>query len=205
MRCTTLRITEAGVVLLEGHARRMAPEGGPMRTAFLHQVAQLHPGIHLITLDGERWSTTPRSASWLTEGMPVRHRISPVTHRGSPFPKPPSPGPYDTVRKAGVATLLTSADGAEIYEACVAAVVGWDGSTLVLPPEHCPRVASVSEAAVAEHLGVCRASVASAGTMPLLLINAVKGTCEADAGREPFPAHVRASMDALFRELTAWP
>ncbi len=84
----------------------------------------------------------------------------------------------------------------EIYEACVAGIVAWDGWSLVLPPVEAPAVASVSEARIAAQLEHRRARIRVDGDWPILLINAVVGTCKLNIpGRGSFPATVRAHLD----------
>ncbi|MGC4123131.1 MAG: hypothetical protein QM765_52900 [Myxococcales bacterium] len=105
-----------------------------------------------------------------------------------------------------LATLLTSQDGSEIYEACVAAVIGWDGHRVVCVPEEYPRVWSCAEQAIREHLEYRERPLKADSDEPLLLVNAVKGTCELSLpGRAPFPAKARAAIDSLLTSLTAWP
>jgi hypothetical protein len=101
--------------------------------------------------------------------------------------------------------LLTSPDGAEIYEACSAAVVGWDGSRIICSPEDRPRVWSTAEMAIREHLPVQEAPI-RLRAMPLLLVNAVKGTCGLDpkVGGD-FPAQARQTIEEVLCSLTKRP
>jgi hypothetical protein len=138
--------------------------------------------------------------------MPVRLAPSPVAAGRGWLRKPAPPSPYDGVRAAGVATLLLSSDGSEILEACVAAVLSWDGTDLACAPSDRPRVWSTAEAAVRDHMSVREAPIPVDGTDALLLVNAVKGTCTVvSPGRPEFPAKLRREIDQLFVELTAWP
>lgn len=179
MSYTILRVAEGGVVFHEGHRRRIGPG---LDTWALHA----EPGIYRITADLQ---AVRLPSSRLRDGMPVRFVPSPLT--GGPISKPQPPCVYDAVREPGVATLLTSPDGAEIWEACSAAVVAWDGTDLVLPPRDRPRVLSVSEAAIRAHLAHVEAPITR--DMALLLTNAV-GTF----AHGPFPAAVRARIEALY-------
>lgn len=193
---TSLLVTaERRVPLFEGHVRRLGEASrAPMR-AFL---AAASPGVYRVTWDGATLTPTPRGPSRLQEGMPTRLAVSPFAGTRGRFPKPLPPSPYEAVRVPGVATLLTDAAGRELYESCVASLVAWDGAQLVLVPEEAPGVASLAEAAVAEGLPHRRAPLLVASGWPLLLINAVRGTCGVQlAGRAPFPAEVRAELDAL--------
>jgi hypothetical protein len=68
----------------------------------------------------------------------------------------------------------------------------------VLPPEDVPAVASLAEAELAARLPHRRARIFVAGDWPLLLINAVAGTCAVSvAGRAAFPAEARLKLDAV--------
>jgi hypothetical protein len=110
------------------------------------------------------------------------------------------------VRLKDQATLLTSADGTEIYEACRAAVLGWDGERIVCVPRDRPRVWSTAEAAVREHLLVRESPIAVGSAMPILLVNAIKGTCVLSSStRDPFPKAARRRIERLFSELTRYP
>lgn len=192
---TALRVTEAGrVPLFEGHVRRL---GEGSRPALLQFAAAAAPGVYRVTWDGVRLHAELRPPSRLVEGMPSRFVVSPFEGQRGRFAKPAPPSPYDGVRMAGVASLLTDAAGVEIYESCVASVLAWDGASLVLAPPEVPAVASVAEAEVVSLFPHRRARILVAGDWPLLLINAVAGTCAVNvAGRAAFPAEVRARLDA---------
>lgn len=203
-RYTLLRVTERGVVLLDYHLRRLgAVEPGPGRDALLAFLANAGPGVWAVWLEAGEVRAEARPGSRLSDGMPVRALPSPLASGSGLVAKPPSPGPYDTVRVDGVATLLTSPDGSEFWEACSAAVLAWDGAHLVVPPPDRPRVWSTAEAAVREHLSVVEAPLPVESPMPLLLVNAVKGTCApALPGRQPFPSDIRARIEWLLEALT---
>ena len=203
MSYTALRVDEAGVVLFAHHARRLAPEGGALRDAFAAFARDAAPGAYTVTSSGGRLVATVRGPSRLVDGMPVRSIVSPFAGQAGLFAKPAPPSPYDAVRISGVATLLTSADGRELYESCSAALVGWNGTALVLAPSDRPRVASVAESALraAEHV---EAPLLAAQTTPLALVNAVKGLCRIAApGREPFPAAAAELIERLLRGSTS--
>ncbi len=208
MRYTLLLKTAAGVVLYAYHARRLNPAGAAAPAAAFERFArEAAPGVHAVWMDDAGVvRAEPRGGSRLRDGMPVRVRPSPLGPTGGPVPKQASPSPYDAVRADGVATLLASADGAELWEACVAAVVGWDGERIVCVPEDRPRVWSTAEAAVREHLPVRVAAIAAGGSDPILLVNAVKRTCVVAApGRRPFPDPAREAIERLFAALTGLP
>ncbi len=198
-------MVEAGIVLHDYHRRRLNPDGDEqVDRDFARFAREAEPGVWAVTVDvGGRWRAEPRGPTRLYEGMPTRLAVSPLAGGAGPIAKPASPSPYDAVRAEGVATLLTSADGAEIHEACVAAVVGWDGTRLVLAPRDRPRVWSTAEAAIREHLGFMEAPLLPGDGRPILLVNAVKGTCAVGwPGREPFPAAARETIDRTLRNLT---
>jgi hypothetical protein len=193
---TVLRVTEASEVpLFEGHVRRLGEES---RGALRHFVSQAAAGVYRVTWDGAQLTTLLRPASRLVEGMPTRLVVSPFAGQKGRFAKQAPPTPYDSVRREGVSSLLTDAAGEELYEACVASLVAWDGTSLVLPPEDVPAVASLAEAEVAARLPHRRVKLLVASDWPLLLINAVVGTCAVSLeGRAAFPAEVRARLNAL--------
>jgi len=205
MRFTTLRVTPAGIVLRELHRRRLDAAAGPRRAAFQRFAAAAEPGVYALWLAGDgaaRW--TRRERSLLADGMAVRYRVSPVAGERGRLPKPPSPGPYDAVRAAGFATLLTDPAGSEVYEGDTAAVLGWDGARWLHPPDDRPRVWSTAEVAVREHLPARAAPLPVAGDGPLVLVNAVKGPCTLDLPhRPPVPPDALAQIERLFAELTA--
>ncbi len=196
MAYTLLRVTDRGVVLHDYHARRFEDGAG-----FAREVRELLPGVWAVREGPLR--VEPRPSSRLADGMPVQIRVSPMAGRQGLFPKPPSPNLYDVVRTSGVATLLTSADGSEILEACSAAVLGWNGARFVVVPYDRPRVWSTAETAVREHLAIVERPLLISDDLPLLLVNAVKGTCTVPLpGRPSFPEDVRAEVDRLFERLT---
>jgi hypothetical protein len=203
MGYTLLKATAAGIVLRDYHERRMT-RSPACRAAWRRAVAALTPGVWAVWTDGEgRWHTEPRDGSRLYDGIATRQLPSPLVPPAGVTSKPRPPCAYDAVRRIGTATLLTDPGGLEIYEACVAAVVGWNGHRIVAVPAGRPRVWSTAEWAVREHLAVREAPIEAGGDLPLLLLNAVKGCCEISApGRPPFPAAVRREIEQLFDSLT---
>ena len=195
---TALRVTsERQVPLFEGHGRRLGPGS---RAALLEFAARAEAGVYRIIWNGRQLSSELRPPSRLQEGMPTRFVVSPFADQRGRFAKPAPPSPYDSVRIPGVSSLLTDAGGVEIYESCVASVLAWDGASLVLAPESVPAVASVAEQEVAARFPHRRASILVKGDWPLLLINAVAGTCAVTVpGRVAFPLEVRARLDAALR------
>ena len=137
--------------------------------------------------------------------MPVRLAVSPFAAQQGAFRKPGPPSAYDGVRLPGVATLLTSADGSEIHESCVAAVLGWDGTHFVGVPEDLPRVASVAEAAVRATLPFVRSPLRTDDRRPLVLLNAVAGPCTVGTGRPPVPADAVALLTQVMQRFTRRP
>jgi hypothetical protein len=203
MGYTLLKVTAAGIVLRDYHARRLT-DSPASRAAWRHVAAAMTPGVWAVWTDADgRWHTEPRDGSRLYDGIVTRQLPSPIGPPAVVTPKPRPPCAYDAVRRNGMATLLTDPGGVEIYEACVAAVVGWDGHRIVSVPAGRPRVWSTAEWAVREHLAVREAPIRAGGDLSLLLLNAVKGCCELSApGRPPFPAAVRREIEQLFDSLT---
>ncbi len=203
---TLLHVTEHGIVLREQHLRRLGLDSsgaGRARDAFSRFAASASPGAWAVWREGDTLRAELRPGTRLRDGMPVRFAPSPISGRPGPIAKPAPPSFYDAVRRPGATTLLTSADGAELYEACSAAVVGWNGERLVCVPPDRPRVGSTAEAAIRERLPVVEAPILASSRMPVLLVNALKGTCTVDApGREVFPEGPRDEIERLFRALT---
>ena len=204
MRYTLLELTARGIVLCDHHLRRLGLDEAELG-AFAAFARTATPGTWAVYADGGELRFSGRPGSRLRDSMPVRFAPSPVlAHRGA-LPKPCPPSPYDEVRVPGVATLLTSADGVEIFEACSAAVLAWDGGALVYPPRDRPRVGSTAEAAILDALPARESPIAAAGSMPLLLVNAVKGACAVEAGRAPFPIEVRQRIEDVIAGSTRYP
>lgn len=203
MSYTALRVTEEGVVLYEEHARRFAPAGERIAAQFQAFAASAKPGIYTLGVVDGALVATLRAASRLFDGMPVRFVVSPFASLRGRFPKPAPPNPYNDVRLDGVSTLLTSEDGREIYESCAAAIVGWDGRKLLLPPDDRPRVASVVENALRAGANVEEAPILRDSALPLALVNAVKGVCLVDVpGHPPFPVLARETIEVVLRGRT---
>jgi hypothetical protein len=193
---TVLRVTSAGTIpLMARHVERL----GFRSEHSLRQFAQTAPfGIYRVTWDGTTLSPIPRGPSKLFDGMSTRWCVSPYASRQGRFPKPMSPSGYDALRAEGVATLLTDAGHHELFESCSAAVVAWDGSSLVLVPQEVPAVASVAEQEIAAHCAHRRARILKGDGWPLLLVNAVVGTCAVTMdGHHPFPVELRAVIHRL--------
>jgi hypothetical protein len=207
---TLLHVTEGGIALREYHLRRLAlasPGAGSAPEAEMAPFSRFAegaaPGAWAVWREGDTLRAELRPATRLFDGMQARLATSPIAERPGPIPKAAPPSVYEGVRRPGVATLLTSLDGAEIYEACTAAVLGWDGGRVVCVPRDRPRVLSTAEAAVREHLSVVEAPIATRSRMPILLVNALKGTCAVNLpGREAFPPGARSEIEHLFRALT---
>jgi hypothetical protein len=196
---TLLRVVPEGVLLYEEHRARLAPAGAHIVAQFERFASAASPGVYALRADGDQLAIEPRAGSRLFDGMPVRFAPSPFAGRHASFPKPPSPSPYDAVRVPGWTTLLTSADGEEVFESCAAAVVAWDGTRLVLVPDDRPRVQSTAEHALRAGIACAVAPLLRQDRAPLALVNAVAGLCvPAVEGRPAFPAIAREHIDAVF-------
>ena len=189
---TVLGVTPSGVPLFEKHVRRL---GLSSRPALLRFVGAAAPGVYRVTWTGVELLTEARGESRLRDGLPVRFVVSPYAALRGRFAKPAPPNRYEAVRAPGVATLLTSEDGAQLYESCSAALVAWDGAHLVLPTLDAPGVRSLAEEALVDALPHRRAELLVASDWPLLLINAVAGACAIEApGRGAFPLEQREKI-----------
>jgi hypothetical protein len=196
---TLLRVVADGIVLYEQHRARLAPAGRRVVAQFERFAGAAAPGVYALRAGGGQLAVLSRDGSRLFDGMPVRFAPSPFRDRSGPFFKPASPSPYDALRVPGMSTLLTSADGEEIYESCAAAIVEWDGGQLVLPPGDRPRVDSTAERALRAGAACRTAPVRRESTLPLALVNAVVGVCLPEVeGRAPFPRAARELIESVF-------
>jgi hypothetical protein len=198
MSYTLLRVIDAGVVLFEHHRRRFERAGVAAASAFDDFAWSTAPGIYALKWRGSTLDVAQRPESRLRDGMPTRLVPSPLAANAVMLAKPPSPSAYDSVRADGVATLLTSPDGAEIYESCSAAVVSWRNGSFLLVPSDRPRVASTTERWLAEAAPCREEPLLVESSMPLALINAVKGACLVDVpGRAPLPELAREMIETM--------
>ena len=205
MPYTALRVTDKGIVLFTQHARRLESAGPGALLALRQLAATGKPGVYAIWADdGGTLRIEARGGSRLHDGMPVRWQPSPLAMSSGAQAKAASPNLYDAVREPGIATLLTSSDGMQIHESCSAAVLGWDGDRLVCVPADTPRIWSTAETAVRENMPTRNVPLpVDDPSMPLVLVNAVKGVCTIDVpGRAPFPKAVVQQLEALFARLT---
>lgn len=196
---TALRVTPSGVVLHDEHERRLAPAGPAFLRAFRKFAATATPGSWIVRADGDALQSE-RFTSSLSDDSPTRTLVSPYAELTGSFSKPSRPSAYHDLRQPGVVTLLTSGNGAELYETCAAALVGWDGSRLVLVPDRTPRVDSTSERFLRRNFDCVRAPLVAADSGPILAVNAVKGTCSLATSRRPFPDVVRRRIDDAFEQ-----
>ena len=191
MSYTVLRIGEAGVVLFDGH-RSQSPGPAPRRRRRFCDSRPTRsrvstPSLFATALSTCRRGRAPRSST----GCRFIFLPSPAACAAHPLHKSPPPNGYSAVRLPGVATLLTSEDGGEIYKSCAAAVVAWDGELLAPPPDR-PRLWSTAMEAVARLLPVRSAPLRVDSAQPLALLNAVAGVVLPEVpGREPFPEPIR--------------
>ena len=198
MSFTTLRVSARGVIFFEDHATRL---GRPYRRAFERFASHAQQGVYALHGHGSaELEVEQRTGSRLElPGLEVKRAVSPVLEHRAPFAKPPSPSEYDAVRSPAAVTLLTDAAGSEIYEACIAAVIAWDGDSLVLVPSDRPRVLSVAEAFVARNFSHRRAPIRVDGDWGLLLVNAAGSLSPDFLGRQAFDPltleHMRVSIE----------
>jgi hypothetical protein len=204
MAYTLLRATEAGVVLADYHLRRLSlSKDSAARNAFIQFTRRAQPGVWAVWTDPVTGiQVEERPGTRLRDGIPVRLATSPVLGGTATIAKSAPPSAYERVRVKGRATLLTSADGQEIFEACSAAAMAWDGQQLVCVPSDRPRVWSTSETAIRDHFPVHEAPI-SPSCASIVLVNAVKGTCLlAEPYSQRFPLHIRERLEQLFIQLT---
>jgi hypothetical protein len=198
-RYTALLVTDRGVVLYAQHLARLAPEGPAVLAAYQQFAQTAAPGAYALRADNDRLTVTPRPPSALFDGMPSRFLISPFSNQASSFPKPAPPSLYDAVRLRGVATLLTSPDGDELYEESFSSVIAWNGQRLITPPEDRPAVRSSALDALLEAGILGHQALAINSNQPLALVNAVAGIVVPDvSGRDAFPAEIKERVARIF-------
>ncbi len=207
MRYTLLRKTPDGIVLCVYHERRLGLQRGTLLfDEFVQFSRRAEPGVWAVWLDDQGIRVEIRPESRLRDGMETRLVVSPVGNHKGTMPKGAVLEAYNSVRVPGIATLLTSQDGREIYEACSAAVLGWDGAEVVCVPNDRPRVDSTSETAIREHVTHVERPIPVGAIMPLLLVNAVKGTCTvASPSRGQYPSKVVEHIQGVLQNLTVMP
>lgn len=194
---TTLLVDDSGVRWAEQHERRFVPGGPVAVAAFRAFAADVAPGVYAVRWEPGGLVVETRPASRLRDGIPVRYLSSPFASVRGRFPKPPPPA-YREVRMPGVVTLLTDPTGREIYEACVATVIAWNGRNWVVPPADRPRVDSVAEAVLRDALPVVEAPIPVGSDWPLALINAVVGVCfPLSPGRRDVSTSVKEELEAV--------
>jgi hypothetical protein len=202
---TVLRVVESGVVLLREHEDRFRVAGPAALGAFQRFASEASPGLYALTWRNGELSVQVRTTTSLFEGIPVRYMVSPLAG-GHSIPKTPPPNPYGVVRQPGVATLLTSADGLEIFESCTAGVVAWEDDSFVVPPEDRPRLVSTTVTAIERALRPRREPICRGDSRALALVNAVSGLVIPVMPERPsFPAAARQRFNSMLEEATGRP
>lgn len=190
---TVLSVTNEHRIVLG--VRQVLRLGHGSERELSHWASRTEPGVYRAWWQEPRLRTQRLAGSRLHDGLRAQFRVSPVAQEHGLLAKPASPSPYDSVRLPDLVTLLTDLSGATILEADSAAILGWDGQQLVLPPLDAPRVDSVTAAEVASRFPHQRKAIPADSDWPLLLLNAAVGTCTISlAGRQPFPEALRAEI-----------
>ena len=188
MSFTSLKINDEGVLLFALHEQRFRNAGEEAVSAYHQFAAIAEPGTYALKWDNNTMIVAPRGESLLFDGMPVRYRVSPLVDIKNRISKTAQPNIYTNLREPGITTLLTSADGTEIYESCMASVIAWNGKQIVMVPADRPGVRSTMEELLKQMPGVVEEPILVASDYPIALVNAVKCTCTLYIeGREPFP------------------
>jgi hypothetical protein len=141
----------------------------------------------VLRYEGGELRSEQRASSRLHPGIGVRWAVSPFVGTIGRFAKPSPPSRYDPVRAAGLATLLMDASGEELLESCSASVIAWSGAGWIAPPKDRPRVDGVAERALEDAGMLTFAPIRVAARQPILLLNAVIGSCTVDPTQLPLP------------------
>jgi hypothetical protein len=188
MSFTTLRVNENGVLLYSQHEQRFRNAGEDAVRAYRQFAADATQGVYNLFWDGKILLVKERGESTLFDGMPVRFMVSPIANLKNRIDKPMPPSIYSNFVETNISTLLTSADGKEIFESCRASVIAWNGKNIIRVPDDRPAVRSTMERLLKEMPGVIEEPILKDSAYPIALVNAVKCTCTLTIeGRNEFP------------------
>jgi hypothetical protein len=192
MPTTTLRVLPAGIALRAAHRQRLGEEAA---TAFDLFATEASPGLYRLSWALGALTVVRRTVSSLQVGQALRWLPSPLQNGLGPIDKPAPDGPYASVRKSEVTTLLTVEEGQWLAESCVAGVVGWHNDEFVEPlPPH-SRVRSVTMEWLRSVAPVRARGLRADGDEPLAALNAIAGVVPlAVEGRPRFPAELAAEL-----------
>lgn len=205
MSYTVLRVVDAGIPLYDEHERRFLRSGPAAASAFQAFATRATTGIYRLTWTHGHLDVERRETVSLFDGIPVRYVPSPLRAAAGLVGKTPAPNEYAPLRIPGIATLLTSPDGEEIYESCTASVVEWDDG-FIAPPNDRPRLLSTTLSALMNALPMRTAAIQRGSALPLALINAVTGLVAPEVrGRSPLPAQARVEFDRVWTASTRRP
>lgn len=190
---TVLRKTADGVPLRSLHRARFSASPEAER-AFEEAVEALPEGLHALQYAENTVQVRTLAGSRLAAVEHVQFAPTPLPGTGA-IAKPAPPCLYDAFRSGPVLTVFVHGAG-ELCEADCAAVVGWDGLSLVVPPDEAPRVASVAETAILEAFygRVRRGALLRDGAEALAFVNAAGACTLPIAGRAPFPSALLAEI-----------
>lgn len=189
MSFTTLKINDNGVLLYSLHEERFRKAGNEAVQAYRKFATNAVPGVYNLYWDGKHLLVKTREGSSLFDGMPVRYRVSPIANMKNRIDKPMPPSIYTGLVELNISTLLTSADGKEIFESCRASVVAWNGKNIIRVPDDRPAVMSTMEQLLSKVTNVMEEPIVADSDYPIALVNAVKCICTVSMeGRNEFPA-----------------
>jgi hypothetical protein len=113
--------------------------------------------------------------------------------------KTASPSAWSNVRIPNIATLLSSRDGAEIFESCSASLLCFDGDLLISAPETRPRIRSTAEYAIRNELPSVERPIFTSDMLPMVLVNAVAGVVIPQQSNPPRQTQVEVLRQVLVR------
>jgi hypothetical protein len=188
MSFTTLKVDDNGVLLYVLHEERFRMAGDAAVAAYRQFAAGAASGNYNLYWDNKNLLIKARGESRLVDGMPVRYRVSPIANLKNRIDKPAPPSIYSDLVESGLSTMLTSADGNEMFESCSAAVIAWNGKNIIRVPDDRPAVRSTMEGLLKIIPGVIEEPILKDSTYPIALVNALKCVCTlAVEGRDAFP------------------
>jgi hypothetical protein len=202
---TVLRKTADGVPLRSLHRARFCTSDEAER-AFDEAVDALPEGLHALHYAESALQVRMLAGSRLAAVERVQFAPTPLpgpTGTTGAIAKPAPPCVYDDYRRGPVLTVFFEGGTKALCEADCAAIVGWDGEMLVVPPDETPRVASVAETLVLEAFSgrVRRGALLRDGAEALAFVNAAGACTLPIAGRAPFPPALLAEIADLLRRV----
>jgi hypothetical protein len=165
---TSLKVIESGVILFEGHKKRLHGHA-----SYLSFARDANAGNYTLQTVNGVMHIARFESSRLFDGISCRVLRSPVNSRLGLQVKQAPPSPWSEVRIPNVATLLTMNDDDEILESCSATVLAFENGKLTAVPDDRPRIRSTAEEEILKYVPHQKKSIFLKNRWPFVLVNAV--------------------------------